>query len=242
MKDFATTGANATSEGTVNEVSATSKKKFSFAVASTSARPAKTGTPELHVTVTKDKFRVNQAAARILGTISGDRLMFISNEASVRTAVINGDITEEEVEANLVYAIAKGVPALKKGNVQFGPKRLTKAEEVALENGTYDGDVDEKGRPIEIIFKGFKVASTNGSNDPGQILEGSDALNYVPLKGNEERTAIWELNVENKFIMEVEGVEVPCYPMSFDRFEEKIVRNAKAVAEVGVADVTADVQ
>jgi len=222
MEDFTKSSANA--EGA-------KVKKFGFAVASTNARPAKTGTPELHVTVTKDKFRINQAAARILNIVSGDRLMFISNEAAVRMAVIDGELNEEDVEANIVFAIAKGVPALKKGNIQFGPKRLTKAEEVALADKTYIGDVDENGRPIEVMYKGFKVASTNGSTDPGQIVEGSDALNYIPLKGNAERTAIWELDVEGKFDMEVEGLNVPCYPMTFDRYEDKILRNKSEAAE-----------
>lgn len=198
--------------------------KFAFSVATPKVKGDVTVNPELTVTVTKDKIRVNTALSRKLNLKDGDRLMFISNEVAVWDAVADGQLSEDEVQENLVFAIAKGIPRVNsKGQVEMGVKRLKDEEKEALDNGTYEGEVDEEGRAIEPNFHGFKLASNSNSEGFG-ILEGSDATNWPALKGSTEVHRVYSVG---------EAVEAPvgestvtAYVITFEREEAKMERKA----------------
>lgn len=206
------------------------KSKFAFAVAAPKVKGDVSTTPELLVTVTKDKIRLNSAMTRKLMVQTGDRLMFITNEADVLRAVAAGEITEDEVAENLMFAIAKGVPKVNaKGEVQTELKRLNNAEKAEVEAGTYEGEVDEDGRPTEVAFEGFKLASNGNVEGYGQILEGSDATQWPKLKGSTDAHKVW--TIVDEAMVPVGNSEVKAYIIGFDREEAKLERKARTSKE-----------
>lgn len=213
------------------------KSMFAFSVATPKAKGEVSNVPELTATVTKDKIRLNSALTRKLLLQHGDRLMFISNEAAIIDAIAAGQLTEEEGKEALVYAIAKSVPELdKNGKVRKAIRRLSKAEEELFAKGELATEVNEDGKPIEVAFHGFKLASTSGTVGYGQILEGSDATHWPALGGNENKHRVFRLGESTS--IEVSGQEVTVYTLEFDREEEKAERKAaegKAEGKVTVA-------
>ena len=204
---------------------------FSFSVATPKSKGELSNVPEIMMTVTKDKIRLNGALTRKLGLQHGDRLMFITNRDAVLNAVAEGTIDESQVEENVVYAIAKSVPQIDaNGKVKTAARRLSKEEAAAFEAGKLDCEVDVEGKPIETAFHGFKLASTTGSAGYGQILEGSDATQWPLLGGNEETHKVYVLG--ESFAHEVSGQEVTAHILVFDREEAKAERAPKGEGKV----------
>lgn len=203
---------------------------FSFSVATPKSKGELSNVPELMATVTKDKIRLNGALTRKLFLQAGDRLMFISNEQAVLAAIANGDITEDEAKDAIQYAIAKSVPEVdSKGMVKTSVRRLSKDEQAAFESGKLECEVDEKGRPIETSFYGFKLASTTDTAGYGQILEGSDATHWPALGGNSEVHKVYTLG--DAIALEVSGEEVTAYALVYDRDEVKAERSKSVKSE-----------
>lgn len=212
--------------------------KFAFAAATPKVKGDLSTTPELTVTCTKDKIRLNSALTRKLLLQTTDRLMFITNEESVLAAVANGELSEDEVSENLMFAIAKGVIRTNsKGEVITELKRLNKAERKAVDEGTYEGEVDEEGRPIEPAMHGFKLASNGNEEGYGRILEGSDATQWPKLKGNTEKHMVYTLG--DKIEVTIGNADVEAYVINFDREEAKLERKKSEKADTDQESTTA---
>lgn len=213
-------------------------QKFGFSVVNTGVRPATTTEPEIIVTVTEGKLRLNQAASKLLVVASGDRVMFLSNEDALLTAVAAGEISKDEVAELLQFAVAKGIEEKNaKGDVIKVRKICTKEEKDALAAGVYTGELDEEQLPIEDKFKGSKLASNGNQAQIGAILEFSDSTNYRPLGGNPDVNKVYSIVEEEKQEIEIfngyEDVPVTIYPIVFVRDEEKVQRGkgVKVVVE-----------
>lgn len=211
---------------------------FAFSVAAPRVKGDASSEPELMVVATKDKFRLNSALTRKLLLQAGDRLMFITNEDALLEAVAAGEITEQEVADNLMFAIAKGVPEVDaNGKVKIARRRLTKAEEELLAEGKLECELDEEGRPIETAYHGFKLASNQNATGYGMILEGSDASQWKPLGGTTEHHRVYRLGEEIE--VPVGATTVKAYIIEFDRIENKIERT-KSNAANGAASQGSD--
>lgn len=216
------------------------KSNFAFAVAAPKVKGDVSTTPELMVTCTKDKIRLNSAFTRKLFLQTGDRLMFITNEESLLAAVAEGKITQEEADEQLAFAVAKGVIITdSKGNVRTELKRLTKAEKEEVEAGTYEGETNEEGQPIENAMHGFKLASNGNEMGYGKILEGSDATRWPQLGGNTEAHKVYTLG--DSITVAVGNAEVEAYVLVFDRDEAKLERkSSKKVESIDEASIIED--
>jgi hypothetical protein len=206
-----------------------------FSIASTSKRPQKTNVPELHVTPTKNKLKINEAMSRLLNVVHGEYLMVINNFAQVDEAAAEQHLTGAErdafIEENVAFLLAKGIPMTRNGKAVIGPKILTKEERADLENGTYEGEVDEDGKPIEPKFYGSKLASNTKSTERGQILECSDANNYPMFKGSPDDIKVWVASttpITVPLTIDKEDVTIEAYEVKFDRVEDKLVRGTSA--------------
>ena len=205
------------------------KSMFAFSVAALRVKGDANSAPELMVVATKDKFRLNSALTRKLLLQAGDRLMFITNEDALLEAVAAGEISEQEVAENLMFAIAKGVPEVDaNGKVKIARRRLTKAEEELLAEGKLECELDEEGRPIETAYHGFKLASNQNASGYGMILEGSDASQWKPLGGTTEHHSVYRLADEIEVV--VGATTVKAFVIEFDRIESKIERTKSNVA------------
>ena len=199
------------------------KSRFSFSVAAPRVKGDANSAPELMVVATKDKFRLNSALTRKLLLQAGDRLMFITNENALLEALAAEEITAEDVAANLMFAIAKGIPEVDaNGKVKIARRRLTKVEEELLAQGKLEAELDEEGRPIEISYHGFKLASNQNATGYGMILEGSDASQWKPLGGTTEHHRVYRLADEIE--VAVGASTVKAFIIEFDRTESKIER------------------
>lgn len=216
------------------------KSLFSFSVATPKAKGDVTTTPELWVTCTKDKFRLNGALTRKLGLAAGDRLMFITNEQVVLAAIAAGEIEADSEEAKVIYAIAKSVPVVKNGRIEMAPRRLTKLEQELFEKGELVCEKDEKGRPVETAFYGFKLASSSNAEGIGNTLEGSDATHWPALEGSTEEHRVYTLGEE--IPVTVGEATVKAYVVEFARVEPKMEKSTdgKAEGETTVDGITTD--
>ena len=208
------------------------KSMFAFSVAAPRVKGDANSAPELMVVATKDKFRLNSALTRKLLLQAGDRLMFITNEDALLEAVAAGEISEQEVAENLMFAIAKGVPEVDaNGKVKIARRRrrLTKAEEELFAEGKLECEVDEEGRPIETAYHGFKLASNQNASGYGMILEGSDASQWKPLGGTTEHHRVYRLADEIE--VAVDATTVKAFIIEFDRIESKIERSHSNAAD-----------
>lgn len=220
----------------------TTVSKFALSVAAPKVKGDVSTTPELMATVTKDKIRLNSAFTRKLLLETGDHLMFITNEDALLQALAAGDITEEDVANEFLIAVAKSVPKVNsKGEIVTEIKRLNNAEKAAVEAKTYQGDVDEEGKPTATAFHGFKLAANGNEEGIGRILEGSDATQWPKLKGTADAHQVWVLGEEVETV--VGNTTVKAFVLEFDREEAKVQRKertSKTAVDTEGADVDAN--
>jgi len=197
--------------------------KFAFSVQSTGKKAAKTTEPELYLTTTNGKVKINEATSRLLGVAPGDHLMFMNNADAVSKAILAGETDED---TPVTWGIAKGNLIYgKDGKVEQVIKRLSKAEKEALIEA---GEVDEEGNPLTQYtdkLAGFKLASVSGNVGIGSILEGSDAVNWVELGGNNDEIQVYSVSKEPVQVEAPNGTESPeavdLFVISLDRSEAK---------------------
>jgi hypothetical protein len=216
--------------------------KFAFTVKSTTARPPRTSEPELTViSGVKGKFKLNEAASKLLGLKPYDYLAFINNEdqlTEIREAYAAGvEEVVEEVDAEggldalkIQWAIAKGWAKLDANGVpQTTKKPLTNAEVAKL---VAEGQVDENGKAIAPTisdYKGSRLASKMKEVKTGMILEGTDATNCPLLREgvSEDKHGVYAVNTEYATYDFENGnstVSVDVYLISFKGEEDKIER------------------
>ena len=217
--------------------------KFEFGVSSTTKRVSKSNVPELTLTPTENKLKINEVASRLLQLRHGDHIMVISNVDAVIDAAIEQGLTGEDytnfLKENASYALAKGVAITKNGEEVWGTKKLTTDERKAVEAGTYEGEVDDAGNPIEIKYHGAKLANSSKNLNYGNILEFSDSKHYPLLGGNDNNSVIYEVNKTlNTFTLTIDGQEITidAYFIEYSREEEKIVRKNSKSKTVEVTD------
>lgn len=124
---------------------------------------------KLHVQLTTNKLRANQAAARLLDIRHGDFIFMFTTEEAVRAQGIadglKGTALNDYVKKNIVFAIAKSVSRKRDGVELKAVKILSTKEKEAYLAGEYKGELDTKeitkewplGRPIEPDFYGAKT-------------------------------------------------------------------------------------
>lgn len=214
--------------------------KFGFAVKSTNAKPPKTLEPEMTlVGGIKGKFKLNEAASKLLGLYPTDYLVFVSNEEEVAAAVQANDpsILEWAEETGnapkdfpVSWGIAKGWAELDmNGNAIKSKKPLTKFEEEEL---IANGAVDENGKAVAPIIdrvKGSRLSTKSTEVKLGMILEGTDGTNCPLLRKNvsDDKHAVYAINPEPVTVEFPNGnstVEVDVYTISFAREDDKIER------------------
>lgn len=217
--------------------------KFAFTVKSTTARPPKTSEPELTVIAgVKGKFKINEAASKLLGAKPGDYFVFINNEESIialqeaYAAGVEEAVAEVDAQGGLdaltiQWAVAKGWPKVDmNGIVQMTKKPLTNVEAEKL---VKEGVVDEDGKPIAPDmpdYKGSRLASKMKEVKSGMILEGTDATNCPLLRANVSDTehAVYAISTEAipfEFENGSEVVNADVYLINFKGTEDKIERN-----------------
>ena len=196
--------------------------RYSFAVMSTGRRPEKTNEPQLVVTTTKGAIKLNGAATRLIGLQHGDHAALVNNEADIVRAKAAGEISDD---TPVTWGIIKGYTALgKDGKPRKSVKRLTKEEEEAL---IAQGEVDDDGEVLpqyEDKMVGFKLAATNKAMGLGNTLQGSDAVNYIPLGGNPDKNVVYEIETEPTSV-DIEGVgEVDIFVLGESSEVDKLSR------------------
>jgi hypothetical protein len=217
--------------------------KFAFNVRSTTQRAPKTSEPELQVIAgLKGKFRLNEAATKLLNLKPTDYLAFISNEEQIDEIRTEYAANNAEVVAwvdeqggldalKVQWGIAKGWKLIDAaGNELTTKKPLTKKEEEKLRK---EGKVDDNDKVIapEIpAYKGSRLASKMKEVRTGMILEGTDSNNAPELrKGyNEDMHVVYSVKAEPipaTFPNGSETVDVSVFLIEFNREEEKIERN-----------------
>lgn len=197
------------------------KSRFAFGVVSTGRRPDKTTEPQLVVATTKGKFKLNGAATRMVGVQHGDHAALVNNADEIAKAIAAGEAEEDTAPT---WGIIKGYPVLdKEGNPRQSVKRLTDAEKSALIEA---GEVDEDGEALtqyEDKVIGFKLASVTKALGFGVTLEGSDAVNYPLLGGNDANNIVYEIEKE-PVIVEMAGNDVEVYILGESTEVPKIAR------------------
>lgn len=200
--------------------------KFDFAVPS-NKRPQKTTVPELSLTPTKNKLKLNESASLLLGVYHGDNALIINNYDNVVKAAAEEGLTGEALtkflDENVAFAVTKGVNIERDGAVVVGRKVLSKEDKEALDAGKYEGPVDKDGHPTEVKQHGCKLANSQKSASAGVILGFSDAVNY-PLMGGRSGEGTVIYTVEGKAItinlpINGEPQEIDVYPLTKSRFE-----------------------
>ena len=218
--------------------------KFAFVVKSTNARPPKTTEPELTIVASiRGKYKINEAASKLLGLKPGDYLTFINNEAQIeeiRQAYANGDeATVEAVDAEggldklqVQWAIAKGWELLGADDQPIMTKKpLTKAESKALKEA---GEVDEDGKVIAPSIpdhKGSRLSSKMKEVKIGMILEGTDSNNAPLLREGhpDDKHVVYSVSKEPlafEFPNGTGSVEATVYLLEYNREEDKIEKNS----------------
>lgn len=217
--------------------------KFAFSVKSTTARPPKTLEPEIAIVAgAKGKFKLNEAASKLLGLKPADYLVFINNEDqldAIKAAYAEGDaeavawVEEQGGIENLKvqWAIAQGWPMLDiNGNAVTTKKPLTNAEAAKL---IEEGQVDENGKPIapEIpAFKGSRLNSKMTDVKVGVILEGTDSNNTPVLRQGhpDDKHVVFSISKEpiaTEFPNGNTSVDVNLFLIEFVRLDEKVEKN-----------------
>ncbi len=217
--------------------------KFEFGVSSTTKRVSKSNVPELVLTPTDNKLKINEVASRLLQLKHGDHIMIISNVDAVVDAAVEQGLTGEEYEnfikENASYALTKGVAITKNGSEVWGTKKLTAEEKKALDAGTYEGEVDDNGNPIEIKHHGAKLANSSKNENYGSILEFSDSKHYPLLGGSSEKNVVYTIvKTPNTFTLNIDGQEMTldAYFVEYSHDEEKIIRKNSKSKTVEVID------
>jgi len=197
------------------------KSRFAFGVVSTGRRPDKTTEPQLVVATTKGKLKLNGAATRMLGVQHGDNAALVNNADDVARAILSG---EAEEGTPITWGIIKGyVQVDKNGDPRKSVRRLSEDEKAIL---VEDGQVDDEGDVLpqyEDKVIGFKLASVTKALGVGVTLEGSDAVNYPLLGGNEDDNMVYEIEKEPE-TMEMEGNTVELYVLGEVTKVAKIAR------------------
>ncbi len=178
---------------------------FSMSVTSTTARTSNATQPEMEVTCTGGKFKLNNLATTLLGVESGNYVAFVSNMDAVNAWALQErkDLNSEEVRGHYQFGVMKGY------------------EEVDASGKTIMTKDRKTGEEI-IKCKGAKCASINNKAGIGQIVEFTDAKHYPALGGNTEMIQIFKLDAENVSTVECEDGEVrEFFPIVFDREEAK---------------------
>ena len=170
---------------------------FTFKLASVAKRAPKSLEPEMMVTVTTNKLRFNEAASTLLNLRSGDFAALLHNAEEAKAA---GEPT--------TWALIKGFP-----------KKDQDGNTIEAEgnHGSVDG----------LAYYGFKLASTRTEDlGTGIILEGNDAANWKTLGGDVDVHQVYSISTEPEEV-EVLGIMVKAYILTFDRQENKTERKRK---------------
>lgn len=219
--------------------------KFAFSVVSTTSRPPKTNDPELTIiSGVKGKFKLNEAASKLLGLKPGDYLVFVNNEDAINAtkeayaAGVEEVVAEVDAQGGIdalkaQWAIAKGWAQLDINGVpQMTKKPLTNAEAEKL---VKEGKVDEDGKAVAPLipdYKGSRLASKMKEVKTGMILEGTDANNCPLLRENvsEDKHAVYAVSTEAipfEFPNGNETVATDVYLIDYKGEEDKIERDSK---------------
>lgn len=221
--------------------------KFSFNVASTTSRAPKSDEPELQATAAiHGKYKINEAASKLLGLKPKDYLVFINNMDAIEATLAKykeGDeaAVAEVNEAGGVEAYAKSVVwAICKGWVVLDDAGEPLTTKEPLTNSLRkklikEGKVDEEGKaiaPTIPLFKGSRLSTKmKDGNKVGLILEGTDG-NNAPLlrKGHDDdKHVVYKINSEAipyQFENGPDVVNVDLYLLEYKGEEEKIERNS----------------
>lgn len=217
--------------------------KFAFTVKSTNARPPKSLVPELQITAgIKGKFKLNEAASRLLGVRPTDYIAFINNEEQVeqlKAAYTAGDEDATDYinqiggieNLKVQWGIAKGWVMLdENGLVKMTKKPLTNREAKKLKE---EGQVDENGRVIAPdieAYKGSRLASKTKGAGIGAILEGTDSNSCPELRHgyDEDKHVVYRIN-ETPVVAEVENgndvTSINVFLIEYSQLEDKIERS-----------------
>lgn len=217
--------------------------KFVFSVKSTTARPPKTLEPELAIIAgIKGKFKMNEAASKLIGLKPADYLAFINNEDQLEAIKLGYAENDAECVAfveeaggldklETQWAIVKGWEMLDaSGNPLTTKKPLTNVE---VEQYIKAGKVDEDGKalaPEVSAYKGSRLASKTQEVRTGVTLEGADSTNCPALRQgyDDKMHVVYSVSKEGVPVQFPNGtgvVDVIAYPITFVRLDEKIEKN-----------------
>lgn len=217
--------------------------KFVFGVKSTTARPPRTLEPEIVIIAgVKGKFKMNEAASKLMGLKPADYLAFINNEDQVEQIVAAYHEGDQEAIAwveelggienvKVQWAIAEGWEMLDSNGFALTSKKPLTKEEVA--QYIAEGKVDELGKPIAPempAFKGSRLSSKMKESKVGVLLEGADSNNCPALRQGypEDMHVVYGVSkepVEVEFPNGNSTVAVKLYMIEYNRLDEKIEKN-----------------
>lgn len=173
---------------------------FEFEVGASRSRTVNTE-PEFVVTVTDGKFKINEAASRLLGIVSGEHLAPITNYKSIKDAIAAKD------------------PKL----VKWAEDNGKSIEEYPIFWGLAKGWKIEGSEE----FKGAKMSNIFG-NKGYATLEGSSKSDWIRLGGNNDLNIKFDIVKEPVTINTPEKQGLIVYKLTNMRTEAKIIKEKKA--------------
>ena len=198
-----------------------SLSRFALANASSSIRPSKITTPQLILTVTQDKVKINEQASILLGIANGDNLAFVNNAQEITKAVSDGILEGTENPNEFIDLETNEVVKVFWGITKGYPKLDSKGLPVMTRDRVTHKDVP--------AFVGCKMANVTGAVGVGMNLEGSDSKTYRMLQGSTASNMVYDILAKDKMTVTIDGEERCVYPIEFSTEIAKIPREKKKI-------------
>ena len=201
--------------------SLSSLSRFALANASSSIRSSKVTAPQLILTVTQDKVKINEQASILLGIANGDNLAFVNNAQEITKAVSDGILEGTENPNEFIDLETNEVIKVFWGITKGYPKLDSKGLPVMTRDRVTHNDVP--------AFVGCKMSNVTGAIGVGMNLEGSDSKNYRMLQGSTASNMIYDILAKDKMTVTIDGEERCVYPIEFSTEIAKIPREKKKI-------------
>ena len=201
--------------------SLSSLSRFALANASSSIRSSKVATPQLILTVTQDKVKINEQASILLGIANGDNLAFVNNAQEITKAVSDGILAGTENPNEFTDLETDEVVKVFWGITKGYPKLDSKGLPVMTRDRVTHNDVP--------AFVGCKMSNATGATGVGMNLEGSDSKNYRMLQGSTTSNMVYDILAKDKMTVTIDGEERCVYPIEFSTEIAKIPREKKKI-------------
>ena len=191
--------------------------KFGFAASTTKAKPRRSNDPELTITSTNAKFKLNEAATEAIGVKHGDYVILTSTEAQILEHAAAEGIKGEELEALKAEHLAYGIALVPAESGEVGAKVASNSKKKVVGSIVEFNDATTYSKlggnnELNIIYSVGKVKDEEG--------------NLVPF-------------VQEGVELNVDGVEmtVDVYPITFSKEVAKLARGKKKDDDIDADEI-----